>query len=88
MKATIDIPADQHRKVKAKSALLGRSVKEITIELYRQWLGEAAPSAPEKTSEEWLNEWLRLGEASLRDAPSEPTATQILTRDRDRLDRS
>ncbi len=40
MKATIDIPDDLYRKVKAKSALEGRRVREVAIELFRTWLGE------------------------------------------------
>lgn len=45
MKATIDIPDDLYRKVKAKSALEGRPIREITAELYRGWLVEA-PGEP------------------------------------------
>jgi len=40
MKATIDLPEDLYRKIKAKSALLGKPVREVTIDLYRRWLGE------------------------------------------------
>ena len=38
MKATIDVPDDLYRKVKAKTALQGRAVREVTIELYQRWL--------------------------------------------------
>jgi hypothetical protein len=41
MKATIDIPDDLYRKVKAKSALQGRPVREVAIELFREWVGES-----------------------------------------------
>ncbi|MBI4492300.1 MAG: hypothetical protein HY690_05855 [Chloroflexi bacterium] len=45
MKTTIDIPGDLYRKVKARCALEGRPVREVPIELFRQWLGESpAPS--------------------------------------------
>lgn len=45
MKATIDIPDELFRKVKAKSALEGRPVREVAIGLFRDWVGEApAPS--------------------------------------------
>jgi hypothetical protein len=40
MKTTIDLPDDLHRAVKARAALEGRSVRDVTIELYRRWLGE------------------------------------------------
>ena len=50
MKATIDIPDTLYRKVKAKSALLGKPVREVTVELYQHWLGEEEPQ-PEASPE-------------------------------------
>ena len=44
MKATIDLPDDLYRRVKAKSALQGRAIRDVTAELYRQWLDEPAPA--------------------------------------------
>ena len=44
MKATIDIPDDLYRKVKAKSALEGRPVREVAVKLFRSWLGEHEPA--------------------------------------------
>ena len=41
MKATIDIPDELYRQVKAKSALEGRPVREVTVELFRRWLAES-----------------------------------------------
>lgn len=38
MKATIQIPDEMYREVKAKSALHGRSVRSVTIMLYSSWL--------------------------------------------------
>lgn len=40
MKATIEVPDDLYRKVKAKSALEGRPVREVTERLFRKWLAE------------------------------------------------
>ncbi len=40
MKATMDIPDELYRRVKAKSALEGRPVREVAIDLFRGWLGE------------------------------------------------
>jgi hypothetical protein len=37
MKATIEIPDELYRKVKAKSALEGRPVREVAIALFRSW---------------------------------------------------
>lgn len=65
MKTTIDVPDDLHRAVKARAALEGRSIRDVTIDLYRRWLGElmtetgADPQA-----------WLRSGLAPQRDAES------------------
>lgn len=36
MKATIDIPDDLYRKVKAKTAAEGRKIREVTVGLFRQ----------------------------------------------------
>jgi hypothetical protein len=58
MKATIDIPEDLYRRVKAKSALLGKPVREVTAELYRQWLREPATGERTRSAEEWLQGWL------------------------------
>ena len=38
MKATLQIPDEMYREVKAKSALQGRSVRSVTIMLYTGWL--------------------------------------------------
>ena len=38
MKATIDIPDDLYRQVKAKSALQGQSVREIVMHLFLNWI--------------------------------------------------
>ncbi|MFN8526769.1 MAG: hypothetical protein U0821_27010 [Chloroflexota bacterium] len=45
MKATIEIPEDLYRRVKAKSAREGRSVRDVTAELFRHWVDEP-PSEP------------------------------------------
>ena len=88
MKTTLDIPDDLYRRVKARSALLGRAVREVTIELYQRWLGETPTGAtPAPSSKEWLDEWLRLGDTLLREAPDGPTASEIVAADRRRLDR-
>ena len=44
MKATIDIPDDLYRRVKAKSAMEGLAVREVAVALFSTWIG-AAPSA-------------------------------------------
>jgi hypothetical protein len=39
MKATIDIPDDLYRQVKAKSALEGRAIREVTTDLFERYVG-------------------------------------------------
>jgi hypothetical protein len=85
MKATIDIPDDLYRRVKARSAMLGRPVREVTIELFRRWLGDL-PVTFAGSAEQWLDEWVGLGETLLRHAPEGPTATDVLAQDRNRLE--
>jgi hypothetical protein len=48
VKATIEIPDELYRQVKAKSALEGKAVREVTEELFRRYVtqedrGEAGP---------------------------------------------
>lgn len=82
MKATIDIPDELYRKVKAKSALLGKPVREVTIELYRQWI-EGAEAPPTDGDEDWLETFRRLQVPS---GTPGPTAREILEEGRARLE--
>lgn len=50
MKATIEVPDDLYRRVKAKTALQGRAVREVTVELYRRWLEEEDTAAKSAVS--------------------------------------
>ena len=43
MKATIEVPDELYRLVKAKSALEGRAIREVTEELYRAYVGVEEP---------------------------------------------
>lgn len=40
MKATIDVPDEIYRRVKAKSALQGRAVRDVAVELFRGYLAD------------------------------------------------
>jgi len=53
MKATIEFPDDLYRQVKARSALEGRSIREVALGLFRDWLGD------EKRTQAELHEALR-----------------------------
>ena len=88
MKATIDIPDGLYRRVKAKSAMQGLSIREVTTALYEAWLSEKPAGAPTLSAEKWLEGWIRLGEDAIRDAPEGPSAREILENDRNRLERS
>lgn len=54
MKVTIEISDDLYRRVKAKSALEGRPVREVTEELFRGYLDELAEPAGAQQEEERL----------------------------------
>ena len=45
MKATIDIPDDLYRRVKAKSAMEGLAVREVAVSLFDRWVHDAATAA-------------------------------------------
>jgi len=44
MKATIEVPDELYRRVEAKSALEGRAVREVTVELYQRYVGQEEPA--------------------------------------------
>ncbi|MDX2224531.1 MAG: hypothetical protein SFV21_17395 [Rhodospirillaceae bacterium] len=46
MKATIDIPDELYRRVKAKSALEGRAIRAVAIELLAGWADTPATPPP------------------------------------------
>ena len=88
MKTTMNIPDELYRRVKGKSALEGRAVRDVTVALYTCWLGDAAETAPRATAEQWLNDWVRKGADVRACLPKDgPTATELLAADRDRLTR-
>jgi len=61
MKATIDVSDELYRRVKAKTALQGRAVREVTIELFRNWLEESETRATERTGKpkSWVDGLLK-----------------------------
>ena len=84
MKATIDIPNQLYRQVKARAALEGRAVREVTIELYTEWLGGPRPgSAPESLAmDAWLSRWTQLGERVRAGAADDRPVSAIITDER------
>lgn len=48
MKSTLDIPDELYRRVKARSAMEGRPIRSVAVELFQQWLDGPAPTIPPK----------------------------------------
>lgn len=49
MKATLDIPDALYRRVKARSAIEGRPVRAVAVELFEQWV-ESPPAGSQTSS--------------------------------------
>jgi hypothetical protein len=89
MKATIEIPDDLYRKVKAKCALQGRPIRAATAELFQRWLDEDMVTSDQSSARsrlEALGHVFRLADELFKDAPPGPSTREILERDRGRLD--
>lgn len=88
MKATIEIPDALYRQIKARSALGGRSVRDVTIEAYRRWLAEtpavhATIDDPGPTAgETWLAAWEALAIEVADEVVDQRTPREILLADR------
>ena len=87
MKATIQIPDDLYRRVKARAALRGRTIRDVTTELYRRWLGEEEGDGTIQNPTEWLRGWLSAADEAIGGAPPGPSAREELTASRNRLER-
>lgn len=84
MKATIDVPDALYRRVKARAALDGRAIREVTIELYERWLEESAgPEADVPlTGAEWLAGWQELGKEIQRASIDPRPLSEIILSER------
>lgn len=92
MKATIDIPDALYRQVKARAAMEGRSVREVSIELYERWLAEAVGRAKKRSggqrhdasaaADAWLSRWEQLGDEIARKGVDPRTSREILLAER------
>jgi len=83
VKVTIDVPDELYRRVKARTALQGRAVRDVTIELFRKWVQESEECAQPQTgkSESWVDKLLNHAVPAI--APG-PTAREILEQGRRR----
>ena len=85
MKATVDVPDQLYRQVKARAALEGRAVREVTIELYEQWLAGGVPAtAADKSAlvAAWIERWGALGDELAARAVDPRSTLEILLADR------
>jgi|tagenome__1003787_1003787.scaffolds.fasta_scaffold18514922_2 hypothetical protein len=95
MKATIDVPDALYRRVKARAAMDGRAIREVTIELYEAWLGDQKTAAtaasvelkttatrPPMTGSAWLARWQALGEETAHRAIDPRPTSEILLSER------
>ncbi len=87
MKATVDVPDQLYRQVKARAALDGRSIRDVTIELYEQWLAEdPTVSGPtqdrQAAAAAWLKSWEELGAMIAGKAVDPRSTRRILLDDR------
>ena len=89
MKTTIDLPDALVIEIKIEAARQKKKLKELVPELVRAGLDVRRTTAPPdgQAMAKWLDEWVALGEAATRGLPSQPTATEILSEDRGRLER-
>lgn len=96
MKATIDIPDDLYRRVKAKAALKGKKLKDVTVSLFEGWVAQADDEVPlmlkaplsgsleerQKAAEAWLQEWQAIGREIAENSVDPRSAVEILLTDR------
>jgi hypothetical protein len=88
VKATIEIPDALYRQIKARSALCGRSVRDVTIEAYRRWLAETPATYGTDEDEQpaaadaWLAAWDALAEEIAAQPADVRTPREILLADR------
>jgi hypothetical protein len=89
MKTTIDLPDELIVEIKIEAARQKKKLKELVPELVRAGLSARRTSAaPEgQAMAKWLDEWVALGEAATRGLPPQPTASEILSEDRGKLER-
>jgi len=87
MKITTDLPGELYRQVKAKAALEGRAVREVTEALYRAYVESPDATSRVEAGAAWVERWTTVAD-SLSLLPDGPTASEILRADRDRLDRT
>lgn len=72
MKATIEVPDELYRRVKAKTALQGRAIREVTVELYQRWLDEGEDAKPAVSAYEMMKEYCGTVNSGIGDLSTNP----------------
>ena len=81
MKATIEIPDDLYRKVKAKSALQGRPIRAVAIELFDAWVNESQrPERDERSVGELMSDLCGAIDSGVTDLSTNPAYLEDLGR--------
>ena len=55
MKATFQIPDELYREVKAQTARDGRTLRDVAIQLFEQWLRQKKQQVPTVIAVDWQN---------------------------------
>ena len=92
MKTSLDLPDDLYRRVKSKSALEGRAVREVATALFTAWVDGKVPAVEGTTLENsssepdpaalWLERWRELTAEVGRSIDGTPGLTEQLDHDR------
>jgi hypothetical protein len=88
MKTTLELPDELVTEIKVEAARQKKKLKELVPELVRAGLAARRRPGPAEAqaTAQWLDEWLKLGKDATRGLPPKPTASEILTKDRGRLE--
>ena len=95
MKTTMEIPDELYRKLKARSAARGMTVREVVVGLVQEWLkgstkgntGDMEQETAEQDKTAELRRWLDEAAAISAASPPGPTAMEHLMAGRNRLGR-
>ena len=68
MKATLDIPDELYRRVKARSAMEGRPIRAVAVDLFQKWLEEKPePTVKPTELDEEKMPWLAIARRYVRE---------------------
>jgi hypothetical protein len=69
MKATLDIPDELYRRVKARSAMEGRPIRSVAVDLFQKWLEEkpVVESKPDPSLDFEKMPWLAITRKYVRE---------------------